>query len=428
MNRKMWLTAVCGSLCAAATFGAVGGRIETLAQQLRSGDETARFNAALDLFDLGPEAAPAVPALADALYAPQPEVRLVAVAALSQLGSDAANASAALASRLDDSNVEVRTAAIATIEGLGALATGALSQSAEHGSSLARKNAGELLELLDDENAPRVPVLVHGLREEDWSTQATRQRGRLEHLTVVELTRILRSGEDDTTRYHAISSLSRKGAEARPALADLAAILRQADAAPALRTVAAWAIGQMGTAAKPAEGVLLSALATDPYFAVRAHSAQALGKIGVDSPNVIDALIGGLAADEAMLRGACAISLWKIGEKSVAATGPLCKLLEDSRGDKLEKYFAAAALGSIGREAAPAVPQLAALLSDNYPDLRGAAAFALGRIGSAAESAIPELRKAEAVRPPKPDERAAAASKAAAHAIARIERKSKGSF
>ncbi|MGE3315403.1 MAG: HEAT repeat domain-containing protein, partial [Planctomycetaceae bacterium] len=161
MKRVVWVTAVCGSLCAAATFGAAGSRIDSLSKELRSGDETARLNAAFSLFDLGPEAKDAVPALADALYAPQPEIRLVAVAALSRMGTDAAPASAALASRLDDSDTGVRTTAIATIEGLGSLATPALAQSLENGSSLSRKNAGALLEMLDDEHVPRVPVLVN---------------------------------------------------------------------------------------------------------------------------------------------------------------------------------------------------------------------------------------------------------------------------
>lgn len=428
MKRVVWVTAVCGSFCAAATFGAVNNPIDSLSRDVRSGDAKARLTAALALFDLGPAAKDAIPALSDAVYAPQPEVRLVAVAALSRMGADAKDASAALASRLDDADPEVRATAIAALEGLGQFATPALAQSHENGSSLARKNAGALLEMVEDEFQPRVPVLVNELREEDWSTQATRARGRLEHLSVIELTRILRSGEDDTTRYHAVSALGRKGAEARPALSDLAAIVRQPEEAHAMRIIAAWSLGQMGPAAKGAEGVLLSALETDPYFAVRAHCAQSIGKIGCDSPAAVEALIRSLADENATLRGACAISLWRIGEKATPAAAALTAMLEAERADKIEKYFAAAALGAIGRDAAPAVAQLTALLSDNYPDLRGAAAFALGRIGTPAKSAIPELRKASTMTSEKPDERAVAASKAAAHALARLERQERASI
>jgi len=421
MKRVAWMAIAWGLLVGALTARADETPVSALAQALKSDSEAARLEAALALFDLGPQAREAVPALAEALYSPQTELRILATATLARIGPDAAGAATALASRLDDPEEGVRQAALAVLESLGPQAEDALLQSLENGSSTARRHASALLEVLDEDYAPRVPVLVSGLREEDWSTQPGRARGRLEHLSVLELIRILRSGEDDTTRYFAISALGRKGPDARSALADVATVLREIDGAPGIRVAAAWTIGQMGPAGKQAEGALISALATDPYFAVRAHAAQALGKIGASSQGAVDSLVAGLSSDDSQLRGACAVSLWRMGDKAAPAVKPLTDMLSNTQNDKLERYFAAAALGAIGRPAAPAVPQLTALLSDSFKDLRGAAAFALGRIGPDAAPAIPALRKVA-------DEDDSKTSQAAAHALARIEGQQKSSL
>jgi len=50
-------------------------------------------------------------------------------------------------------------------------------------------------------------------------------------------------------------------------------------------------------------------------------------------------------------------------------------------------------IGAFGADAAPATKELAALLSDSDPDVRGAAAWALSQIGAKASAAAPEVAK-----------------------------------
>ncbi len=428
MKRSMWPTAVCAILWTVLPVYAGEASLDAHVQALRTGGEKERMEAALALFDLGPQAKPAVPALADALYAPQTEIKLVALAALTRLGPDAVAAAPALASRLDDPEEGVRSAAMAALESLGPDAAPALAQVARNGSSFARSNAAELLQSLDVEATPRIPVLVAGLREEDFSTHASRARGPLEHASVAELIRKLKAGEDDNTTYHAISSLGRKGPDALPAISHLARAVRNMEVASDVRLIAAWAIGQIGPQAKPAENLLLSAMDTETHKAVLPHIAQALGKIGADSQATVDALIGGLSSEDSQLRGACAISLARIGNhlgsKRSAAVTPLMTMLG---GTGLEPYMAVLALGAIGEEAAPAVPQLIPLLDNQYPSMREAAAYALGRIGPAAATAIPALRASaertsDSSKAPDARSKDNAAREAAARAIARIER------
>ena len=62
--------------------------------------------------------------------------------------------------------------------------------------------------------------------------------------------------------------------------------------------------------------------------------------------------------------------------------------------DAADRQRAAAALGSLGAAASPAVPTLAQALADEDAPLRRAAADALGKIGPAAGAAVPALTKA----------------------------------
>jgi HEAT repeat protein len=62
--------------------------------------------------------------------------------------------------------------------------------------------------------------------------------------------------------------------------------------------------------------------------------------------------------------------------------------------DANAKEDALSAIATMGKDAAPAVPQLIPLLSDSDPVVRRLAAYALGEIGApAATPALPELRK-----------------------------------
>jgi len=73
-----------------------------------------------------------------------------------------------------------------------------------------------------------------------------------------------------------------------------------------------------------------------------------------------------------------------------AATSPdVAKLLKDT--DPRVRGLAALALRDIGKGAAVVIPELSAALQDPMPSVRMTAASALGRMGAAASSAVPAL-------------------------------------
>jgi HEAT repeat protein len=98
-----------------------------LAERLRSPDVDVRRGAAKELYDLGPEAKPAVPDLARALKDGDLFVRRFAAQALGEIGPDARQALPALKAALGDSKKEVVEAAATALGKLGAGGISALT-------------------------------------------------------------------------------------------------------------------------------------------------------------------------------------------------------------------------------------------------------------------------------------------------------------
>ena len=126
-------------------------------------------------------------------------------------------------------------------------------------------------------------------------------------------------------------------------------------------------------------------LLTDGEVNCRWATAWALGEIGVDSAEVINALIAALGDEDFRPRFYAAISLSKLGKKAVQ---PVIKALENDRADV--RWVAIDSLGRMGPGvgAADATAALARLLAtDPEARLRQMAASALGRIGPPADGA-----------------------------------------
>jgi HEAT repeat protein len=182
-----------------------------------------------------------------------------------------------------------------------------------------------------------------------------------------------------------IQALGRIGPGASAAVPVLIQELRTAHHGD--RESAAEALGRIGAA----EAVHALADATrDPVADVRWYALNALARVGLESPEAMEALRWALhedrheyvrrAATDAILRRSKAEALAILGEGlSSPRWGTRAACLEG--------------LGRLGAEAAPALPKLRQALSDEDRDVRRAAAEATGRIGPAALPAAPDLER-----------------------------------
>lgn len=396
MRKLAWALLLSVAWSGASAMAGDGQSSPALAGGSGSNDAAVRRQVALDLFDLGPGAKSALPALTALAADEEPDIRLLAVATLARIGPQARPAAGTLAGLLDDPDEGIRQAAMEALYHLGPGTAPALAEVAENGTWQARVNANRLLELLEEETVPPVPVLVAELNEQDWSIRETPSDGPDQYLSIDVLVRQLLVAQSDPERYSALSALGRFGPESREAVPVLIDVLRQPRSNPQVRILTVWVLGQIGPAARAATPDLLVALNSDPYLSVRAHAAQALGKIGADSPAVTAALIRGLGESNSNLRGACVIAVWRIGPPASPAIPNLRRILRDPAANTLERYFAAGALSAMGQAAAPAVPEISPLLFDRNPDVRYMAAYAVGRIEVLDETTLQSLRRVAA--------------------------------
>jgi HEAT repeat protein len=160
----------------------------------------------------------------------------------------------------------------------------------------------------------------------------------------------------------------------------------------AVRRDAAYQLGKMGVAAKPAVPALIKALQDDDRQ-VWAFAVAALAEIGPEAREAIPALIADLARQsrggrdrdrrQIMVRSAYALS--RIGTEAVP---PLIAALESE--DSGARAGAARALGGMGAQAVAAIPALRANFGHGDLSVRQEAIDALALIGAAAVAPVSE--------------------------------------
>jgi HEAT repeat protein len=190
--------------------------------------------------------------------------------------------------------------------------------------------------------------------------------------------------EDPVVRRSAIGSLihsdisSMMVAEMRAALGD-----RDGE----VRSTAATAIGNLGAAAVPAIGELISQLKSDTVKEARETSARALGRIGKAAPGEKQAISPLTTASKddsdsvtrVVAHGALAMMDFELAGQITA----LRKYLHHD--DALTRMKAAHALGMIGTAAKDAAPEIVEVLKrDTDSHRRGYVARALGNTGDPA--------------------------------------------
>jgi HEAT repeat protein len=134
---------------------------------------------------------------------------------------------------------------------------------------------------------------------------------------------------------------------------NLRKILPQPSSGTDRRATAAWALGQIGPAARPTTPVLVMALG-DSEDRVRAEAAHALRWLGTRTPEVITALARCLSDQAPMVRSWAAEGLWNMAPESQGALPALIQLL----GAPDLAYHSALCMQELGPLASNAVPAL----------------------------------------------------------------------
>ncbi len=242
-----------------------------------------RRRAASALGEIGPAAEAAVPSLEKALKDDNEHVRQAAAVALGRIGPAAKEAVPALEEALKDKDEEisVRSAAGAALAKLGfpdrvvPVLIAALEEESPH----LREYAATTLSEIGPPAKAAVPALKEALEDKAWyvrkaAAEALGNMGPAAREAVPALEKALKD-ELENVRVAAGAALAKLGLPQRavPVL-----IAEMEDESGSCRSYAAWTLGEIGAAAKPAVPALKEAL-EDKVWYVRHAAAEALKKI-----------------------------------------------------------------------------------------------------------------------------------------------------
>lgn len=191
------------------------------------------------------------------------------------------------------------------------------------------------------------------------------------------------------TRTAAANALRKLGKDARDALADLQAVLRDDKQERLTRVHCALALGRIGSPdalpAVPALKEILGDARNHPE--VRKACADALSDLGKDAADAAPTLGAVLTARDAdlTLRRACADALDQIGADSRPALSSLrAALKDDDQHVRSRSLHAISRMGKeLGDERKPAIISVLTCMDDNVLEVRIAAIEALGNLGAA---------------------------------------------
>jgi HEAT repeat protein len=257
---------------------------ESVIAALKDSDPQIRIGAANDVRRLGSRAKEAVPSLIDMLHDKDISLQQAAVAALGQIGPNAKESIPAITEALSGDRA-VREPAISAIARIGLEAKSATPA---------------LIALFDD---PDVHIRLDAAKALCALGQSQAAEPAL--LDILKST-------DDFVRLGAAATLRDIGKQDQACRAVLVEILESRQ--PSARSVAAYALGDYGRAAKESVPALLIALTDQSTFGyVREAAANALGKIDPNDPEVVKALTAAMKDKRKGVQKAAASALKKSG-------------------------------------------------------------------------------------------------------------------
>lgn len=186
------------------------------------------------------------------------------------------------------------------------------------------------------------------------------------------------SSDDSELQRRAARALAQFGKDAHTASPLLAKLLDSP--IPKVRAYAAYALGKIGNGSNKALPKLIK-LITDEDPNVRREALEAMIEMDADPDVTLPIMVSVLEkADPAMVLPV----LSEMAEKGDKAIPRLRKALQYEKA----AYWACLVAAEMGPDAAPAVPELTAVLDSKDPEVRMHALIALGEIGPAAKPAL----------------------------------------
>lgn len=375
---------------------AVPGLIEAL-----KNDEVAYW-ACVVLRQIGPAAKDAVPALAEKIKDPRPDIRIQAILALGAIGDAALPAVPEIAKAVQDEHTcaaatfvlgrlkKIPADAEKTIWSnargsnpfLSTVSIWALTNQHPEDPTLRRAATEHLIGRLKDKDALVRVVAARALASLPPDPEIT--------LPIFEKEM---KGADSATLQHALDALALLGPPAVPSLVDILEKHKE------LRVEAAYTLGQMGPKAAAATSALAK-LITDENLQVATEAIVALGKIGPAAKDAVSALCAALEGGGEKNSHAIVFALGNMGPAASSAAPLLLEAMQSSdkslAGIAARSFVEIQPASSRSQAAAKAVPVLASCLADPLPETRKAAAESLAALGPLARSARPALEKATA--------------------------------
>ena len=364
--------------------------IGSLAQLASEGETHERIQAMLALAAIGEKAAPVAPVLVKMLESDDSALRFPAAFALGRVR--AADADAALQKAVGDDDPflsEVASWALARIHpgdkglmdiAIKKLRTG-LHSDRPNERTAAASGLSDLAEQLDEPLRLELATEFADLLSDPVPAVGMGGGAALIRLGPTAVGTLQEKLSDPALRSRVLEILAALGPAAKPAVADM--IKSLADADPAVRGDAAAAIAAIGPDAAAAVPSLAKMLADDGAQSAKYPAAYALGCIGPAAKPAVAQLRALAASPDEVLATVALWSALKIepGDKSLfdLAIPALRKAARAER--EVVRMEAVVALGEIGPEAASAIPILE-LVSEEDPSkpVRSAAATALAKI------------------------------------------------
>jgi HEAT repeat protein len=367
--------------------------VPPLARIAHESEPRLRIAACNALAEFGTDARESVPALMTALNHDDPFVVGAATAALPQVIDDtdsrAKQIAGALMALLSHENEYVRETAIGSLAKLpsdaSALAIDRLTALLTDDSSSIRQAAGVALGDIGAPAARATPGILRLLQDEEarglffQRDEIIAALGNIGSHAELVVPALIRELDRDDDIEEAVKVLGKYGADAKPAVPKLAALLQHPD--EDTRERIAETLGTIGAEAQGSAPALRAALREDPIGSVRAKAARALIQIAPDDEASMQAVVALLDADSYVADAV----LDELGDRAPAL---LTKAIQND-----DPRIRAGALERLRQQDDPSAFASAyvAALADDEPEVRWSAAWALAEIGGYEREIAPVL-------------------------------------